>query len=116
MRNYLAIKGSIAETLEAIGGLAKDQGLEISAPLDRLARHGQALEASDKVEQISFDAGFSPRLDYYTGLVFEMSEGHSPLASGGEYDRLLQRLGASEEISASGCAVWVDRLGGTGNE
>ena len=32
------------------------------------------------------------------------------LASGGEYDRMLERLGAPEPVSASGCALWVDRL------
>ena len=32
------------------------------------------------------------------------------LASGGEYDRMLERLGAEEPVKASGCALWVDRL------
>ena len=32
------------------------------------------------------------------------------LASGGQYDRLLTRLGATIAVTASGCAVWVDRL------
>jgi len=32
------------------------------------------------------------------------------LASGGEYDRLLDRLGATEPVTASGCALWTDRL------
>jgi ATP phosphoribosyltransferase regulatory subunit len=60
---------------------------------------------------VIFDASFSPRLDYYTGVVFEMTgEDGAILASGGEYDRLLDRLGASEPITASGCALWTDRL------
>jgi len=58
-----------------------------------------------------FDASFSPRLDYYTGVVFEMTGRHGEvLASGGEYDRLLNRLGATEPVTASGCALWTDRL------
>ena len=32
------------------------------------------------------------------------------LASGGEYDRLLDRLGATETVTASGCALWTERL------
>ncbi|UXN73764.1 ATP phosphoribosyltransferase regulatory subunit [Devosia sp. A8/3-2] len=57
------------------------------------------------------DAGFSPRLDYYTGIVFEMTGPNGEvLASGGQYDRLLERLGATAPIAASGCSVWVDRL------
>lgn len=60
---------------------------------------------------MTFDAAFSPRLDYYTGVVFEMTgQGGQVLASGGQYDRLLERLGATSRIAASGCAVWVDQL------
>ena len=36
--------------------------------------------------------------------------GGAVLASGGQYDRLLERLGATAPIAASGCALWVDRL------
>jgi len=32
------------------------------------------------------------------------------LASGGEYDRLFERLGADVAVTASGCALWTDRL------
>jgi ATP phosphoribosyltransferase regulatory subunit len=34
----------------------------------------------------------------------------SVLASGGEYDRLLDRLGATQPVTASGCALWTERL------
>ena len=58
-----------------------------------------------------FDASFSPRLDYYTGIVFEMTgRDGAILASGGEYDRLLDRLGAQQPVTASGCALWTERL------
>ena len=60
---------------------------------------------------VIFDASFSPRLEYYTGVVFEMTgENGDVLASGGEYDRLLERLGATEHVTASGCALWTNRL------
>jgi ATP phosphoribosyltransferase regulatory subunit len=60
---------------------------------------------------VTFDASFSPRLEYYTGIVFEMlSDSGAVLATGGQYDRLLQRLGASVPVTAAGCAVWVDRV------
>jgi ATP phosphoribosyltransferase regulatory subunit len=32
------------------------------------------------------------------------------LASGGEYDRMLERLGSPEPVNASGCSLWVDRM------
>ena len=60
---------------------------------------------------MSFEASFSPRLDYYTGIVFEMqAPSGAVLASGGQYDRLLQRLGAARPVTAAGCAIWIDRL------
>ena len=40
----------------------------------------------------------------------ELGPGGEVLASGGEYDRLLNRLGATEPVTASGCALWTDRL------
>ncbi len=110
LRNYLSVSGNLRAALISIEGLAEDQGIDIAAPLARLSRHFEALEAADNVGEISFDASFSPRLDYYTGIVFEIEGQSGTLASGGEYGRLMQRLGATTSMAASGCAVWVDRL------
>ena len=76
-----------------------------------MRNHAAALAALSPKADVIFDASFSPRLDYYTGIVFEMTgEDGDILASGGEYDRLLERLGAEEPVMASGCALWVERL------
>jgi ATP phosphoribosyltransferase regulatory subunit len=107
LRDYLAISGPVLQALTRIEALAKTHRLMLGAPIRAIRRHLDGLgEAS-----VSFDAGFSPRLDYYTGIVFEMTgRGGEVLASGGQYDRLLERLGATAPIAASGCAIWVDRL------
>lgn len=110
LRNYLSVNGDARAALISIEGIAEDQNIDVRAPLDRLNRHFEALEAAEHVGPISFDGGFSPRLDYYTGIVFEMLGTTGILASGGEYDRLFERLGADQQITASGCAIWVDRL------
>lgn len=110
LRNYLNISGDARAVLIGVEGLAEDHGIDLGAPLTRLQGHIEALEAAPNVGSIVFDAGFSPRLDYYTGIVFEMSGHGDLLASGGEYNRLLERLGAPNRIAASGCSVWVDRL------
>lgn len=110
LQSYLAVTGDARSALIKVEGLADDQGIDIKAPLARLNRHFEALEAADHIGDIRFDGSFAPRLDYYTGIVFEI-EGHTgTLASGGEYGRLMQRLGAQTSMAASGCAVWVDRL------
>lgn len=110
LRNYLSINGDARAALISVEGVAEDQNIDIAAPLARLNQHFEALEAAEHVGPVTFDAGFSPRLDYYTGVVFEMLGTTGTLASGGEYDRLLERLGADRQIAASGCAIWMDRL------
>ena len=61
---------------------------------------------------IRYDAAFGRPLDYYTGLVFEISagDGARPLAGGGRYDRLLTLLGAQTPIPGVGFSVWLDRI------
>ncbi len=61
---------------------------------------------------ITYDAAFGRPLDYYTGLVFEISANDAarPLAGGGRYDRLLTLLGAKTPIPGVGFSVWLDRI------
>lgn len=107
LRDYLAISGPVLQALTQIEALASQHRLMLGAPIRAIRRHLNGLGEC----RVTFDAGFSPRLDYYTGIVFEMTgPSGEVLASGGQYDRLLERLGATAPIAASGCSVWVDRL------
>jgi ATP phosphoribosyltransferase regulatory subunit len=109
--DYLAVADSAGKALDRIWQLTARAGIDIEAPLLAVRSHAAALAALSPKAEVIFDAGFSPRLDYYTGVVFEMTgENGAILASGGEYDRLLDRLGAPEPVTASGCALWTDRL------
>jgi ATP phosphoribosyltransferase regulatory subunit len=111
LRNYLAISGPADRTLTAIGDLGHATGIDLATALERARRRVEQLRDGLTAGSVLFDAGFSPRLDYYTGITFEVTgAGGLVLVSGGQYDRLLKRLGASQDISAVGCAVWVDRL------
>lgn len=112
LRRYLGIAGEAREALDEIRRFGDQAGIDLSGPLASLERHLASLGDDAPVR---FEARFSPPLDYYTGIVFEMrGRGGEVLASGGQYDRLLERLGAATRIAASGCAVWVDRLGREG--
>ena len=107
LRDYLAISGPVLQALTQVEALAQRHKLMLGAPIRAIRRHLNGLGEC----KVSFDASFSPRLDYYTGIVFELTgPGGDILASGGQYDRLLERLGATAPIAASGCSVWVDRL------
>lgn len=109
--DYLAVTDHATTALDRIRQMSSQAGLDLEEPLDKVRSHVAALAALSPKAEVIFDASFSPRLDYYTGVVFEMTgEDGAILASGGEYDRLLDRLGATEPITASGCALWTDRL------
>jgi ATP phosphoribosyltransferase regulatory subunit len=109
--DYLAVADTAGKALDRIWQLTSRAGLDIEEPLMIVRNHAAALAALSPKADVIFDASFSPRLDYYTGVVFEMTgEDGDILASGGEYDRLLDRLGATEPVTASGCALWTDRL------
>jgi ATP phosphoribosyltransferase regulatory subunit len=66
------------------------------------------------LSSLRFSAGFGRNLDYYTGFVFEIRNAKlpdaKPLVGGGRYDGLLRRLGASQEVPAVGCSIWLDRV------
>ena len=109
--DYLAVVDTPQRALDQIRQMTSKVGIDIEAPLATVRSHAAALIALSPKADIVFDASFSPRLDYYTGVVFEMTnEDGEVLASGGEYDRLLDRLGAAERVTASGCALWTERL------
>ena len=111
LRLYLSIEGRAAVVLDEIEDLASVYKFDLTAPLTALSHHTASLKALAPQSVVTFDASFSPRLEYYTGIVFEvLGEQGAVLASGGQYDRLLQRLGASVPVTAAGCAVWVDRV------
>lgn len=111
LQEYLSVAESAPSALDKIGAMCRAHGFDFEEPLFEVRNHAAALAALSPKADVIFDASFSPRLDYYTGIVFEMTgfDGEV-LASGGEYDRLLTRLGASEHIAASGCALWTERL------
>jgi ATP phosphoribosyltransferase regulatory subunit len=109
--DYLSVVDTPGRALDNIGRMAAEAGIDIEEPLMDVRNHAAALTALSPKADVVFDASFSPRLDYYTGVVFEMTGARGDvLASGGEYDRLLDRLGAPEPVTASGCALWTDRL------
>jgi ATP phosphoribosyltransferase regulatory subunit len=111
LQDYLSVADSAQQALDRIGAMCLTHGFDFEEPLFEVRNHAAALAALSPKADVIFDASFSPRLDYYTGIVFEMTGSQGDiLASGGEYDRLLTRLGAARHVTASGCALWVDRL------
>ena len=76
----------------------------------------EALQTRNVGGNSIYRANFGRRLDYYTGLVFEIEcEGLAkPVAGGGRYDHLMSLLGAEAETPAVGFSIWLDRLEAAG--
>ena len=122
IERFLAIQDNPDEAAATLRALAKDANMmpALAPALDQFERRTGFLEARGiDVKLVRFSTAFGRGFDYYTGLVFELTDPErtgDPLVAGGRYDDLLTRLGASDPIPAVGFAVWIERLaiyGGT---
>ncbi|MDF1606791.1 ATP phosphoribosyltransferase regulatory subunit [Hoeflea sp. YIM 152468] len=113
LKAFLALDVPLDRAAAALAGFAQNTGLEISAAHRTFEARLKALaERGEDLAAIRWRAAFGRPLDYYTGLVFEISagEGGAVLAGGGRYDRLMALLGAREPIPAVGFSLWLDRI------
>lgn len=116
IERFLAIQGNPDEAAAALRALAADAKLTpmLAPALDHFESRTGFLEVRGvDVKRVQFSTAFGRGFDYYTGLVFELTDPRrtgDPLVAGGRYDGLLARLGAAD-IPAVGFAVWIERLG-----
>src|SRR6476661_6435336 len=117
IERFLAIAGNPDEAAAALRALANDAKMTstLAPALDQFESRTGFLEARGvDVKRLQFSTAFGRGFDYYTGLVFELTDPKrtgDPLVAGGRYDGLLSRLGAADAIPAVGFAVWIERLG-----
>ena len=116
IERFLAIQGNPDEAAATLRALANDAKMmpALAPALDQFESRTGFLEARGiDVKRVRFSTGFGRGFDYYTGLVFELTDPKrtgDPLVAGGRYDDLLTRLGAADPIAAVGFAVWIERL------
>jgi ATP phosphoribosyltransferase regulatory subunit len=113
LEKFLAIDVPLDRAAAALEDFAKAAGLSLGAALAGFSARVAAVSSEGMTpDAIRYDAAFGRPLDYYTGLVFEISVGDAsrPLAGGGRYDRLLTLLGAKAPIPGVGFSVWLDRI------
>jgi ATP phosphoribosyltransferase regulatory subunit len=111
----LAIGGDPDASSAALRALSADAGIDIAAEIDALeARTGFMAARGLDVGAMRFEAAFARNLDYYTGFIFELHDpapgSPKPVAGGGRYDGLMERLGASAPVPAVGVSIWLGRL------
>ena len=116
IERFLAIQDNPDGAAATLRALAKDASMTsaLAPALDQFESRTGFLEARGiDVKRVRFSTAFGRGFDYYTGLVFELTDPKrtgDPLVAGGRYDDLLTRLGASDPIPAVGFAVWIERL------
>ncbi|MGX5721292.1 ATP phosphoribosyltransferase regulatory subunit [Shinella zoogloeoides] len=117
LKEFLALELSLADAPHALAAFAEKARLSLGAALERFDARVTALrEAGVDPATIIYRAAFGRPLDYYTGLVFEITPAGetSVLVGGGRFDRLLTLLGAKERIPAVGFSLWLDRIASAG--
>jgi ATP phosphoribosyltransferase regulatory subunit len=112
---YLAVSAAPREATEKIAMIAKGAGLDVDAALDAALRRFDRLERSGiDLARATFDTEFGRKLEYYSGLVFQVEAAGlsetEPVAGGGRYDNLLAALGAPRPVPAVGSAIHTERL------
>ncbi|MEM6461147.1 MAG: ATP phosphoribosyltransferase regulatory subunit [Pseudomonadota bacterium] len=111
LKTLLALEVAMPDAIGALDMFAAKAGLDIGSALAIFERRVEALRASGfDLAAMHYRAAFGRPLDYYTGLVFEMSSSGSVLAGGGRFDRLLTLLGAQTTTPAVGFSLWLDRI------
>ncbi|WJH39097.1 ATP phosphoribosyltransferase regulatory subunit [Aliirhizobium terrae] len=111
LSEFLSLEMPLSEASAALAGFADAAGLSMGMALATFQARTEAMaDLGVDLTKVTYRAAFGRPLDYYTGLVFEVSRDNAVLAGGGRFDRLMTLLGASEDIPAVGFSLWLDRI------
>lgn len=114
LKTFLSVRQTLDKASAALADFAAQNDLDLGAALDGFTKRASAMqEAGINLGNLTYDAAFGRPLDYYTGLVYEITSRDvdcGVVVGGGRYDRLLTLLGAKESISGVGFSIWLDRL------
>ncbi|KQZ63387.1 ATP phosphoribosyltransferase regulatory subunit [Rhizobium sp. Root149] len=113
LKEFLSINVSLRYAPGVLADFAKSANLPLEKAIEGFDARVAALgKAGASLADITWRAAFGRPLDYYTGLVFEITVrgGHDVLVGGGRYDRMLTLLGAKDHIPAVGFSMWLDRI------
>ncbi len=115
IESYVAVSAPATQAGEKITGILKGTKGGTGAALDAYDRRLALLaNAGIDLNRVTFSAEFGRNLEYYTGLVFEVTApgfaSDSPIAGGGRYDALMRAAGANCDVPAVGAAIHTERL------
>lgn len=113
LQGFLDIATPLSEAVNTLTTFAHDNDIDLGEALVRFEERVNALQTADiDIGAMTYRAAFGRPLDYYTGLVFEITAGDDDivLAAGGRYDRLMELLGSKSPVPAVGFSLWLDRF------
>jgi histidyl-tRNA synthetase len=111
LRKLVKLKsGKVFEVIEKMRKSVKEYEKAAAATENLQEILKLVLDSGCKID-MSVDAGFARGLEYYTGVIFEVSvpEFEKALAGGGRYDRLIELFGGAS-TPAVGVAHGIDRI------
>lgn len=112
LRSFLSISVPLDQSVDVLRAFEKDNQIDLAPAIAVFEERNKALVAAGlDLAEITYNASFGRRLDYYTGLVYELrSLSGEVLVGGGRYDRLLPLLGARTATPGVGFSIWLDRI------
>ena len=100
-----SLRGAPDKVLSEVSDLGQDAARDLRALADMLDSRG--------VRNVEYNMSIVRGIDYYTGIVFEATDGRNPrlgsLFGGGRYDALPRMFGRPD-LSATGAAGGVERM------
>jgi ATP phosphoribosyltransferase regulatory subunit len=106
IRSFLKIKCQLSKLDKKLLDFAKKNNLKKS-----IFKEFRSIQNLKKLNQeIKFITNFGRDIEYYTGIVFEITSGTKEIARGGRYDDLLKSLGAKKNIPAVGAAINLNNI------
>ncbi len=114
LEKFLEIDVPVKDAVAALTAFETDTHIDLGqARADFAKRYKLLAQADFDLSTISYRASFGRRLDYYTGLFFEIyqdNDAQNSIVGGGRYDHLLSMLGAEVDIPAIGFSIDFDRI------
>lgn len=112
LRKFLSISVPLDQSVDVLRAFEKDNAIDLAPAIAVFEeRNKSCVAAGLDLGSITYNASFGRRLDYYTGLVYELrSQSGDVLVGGGRYDRLLPLLGAAKATPGVGFSIWLDRI------
>ena len=112
---FLSIKGDIPRVIQLLDKFQKKYHIDFVEGIENLENRVKILKKNQIAKgMIEFNATLSRKVEYYTGLIFEIrtknENKNEPIAIGGRYDKIFEELGSTDPIPAVGCSIYVDRL------